>query len=144
METFRLSCPRGELSKVQRQQAQHIDDGRAADEIQRACRVAGLAPRKQAEAPAVDNGCGDRERRASQERTTRNHWVNGKNQCSIETLAALETAPNRSNRPALCSGFGIPNCAILDSITLDEAHEKGSALVTSAGGFSGSGPKRRN
>ena len=68
-------CPGGELAVVEGEQAQHVDDGDALDEVERAGGIGSLARSVEGELAAIDHGCGYGGSRTVQCRTAGNHGV---------------------------------------------------------------------
>ena len=72
-EASRVAFPGGELAVVEGEQAQHVDDGGALDEVERAGGIDSPARGVEGEAAAIELRCGHCKRRTVQCRTTGNH-----------------------------------------------------------------------
>ena len=74
-ETGGVGFPGGELSVVEGEQTQHVDDGGALDEVERAGGIGTLARGMEGELAAIVHGCGNGGSRTVQCRTAGNHGV---------------------------------------------------------------------
>ena len=73
LEALRIGFPGRQFPVVQSQQAQHVDHGSAADQVDGASGILGFTLGEQGEAAAVDHWPAYSQRRALQDRTTREH-----------------------------------------------------------------------